>query len=43
MLVVKGYEQMFGVDFFETFAPVACLDTIRMLLAITAQKEWKIY
>ncbi|XP_034674498.1 uncharacterized mitochondrial protein AtMg00820-like [Vitis riparia] len=42
-LVVKGYEQMFGVDFFETFAPVARLDTIRMLLAIAAQKEWRIY
>jgi len=37
-LVVKGYAQMFGVDFSETFAPVARLDTIRMLLALAAQK-----
>ncbi|WKA12871.1 hypothetical protein VitviT2T_030219 [Vitis vinifera] len=42
-LVVKGYAQMFGVDFSETFAPVARLDTIRMLLALAAQKGWKIY
>ena len=33
-LVVKGYAQMFRVDFSETFAPVARLDTIRMLLAL---------
>ena len=33
-LVVKGYAQMFGVDFSKTFAPVARLDTIRMLLAL---------
>ena len=31
-LVVKGYEQMFGVDFSMTFALVTRLDTIRMLL-----------
>ncbi|RVX18719.1 Retrovirus-related Pol polyprotein from transposon TNT 1-94 [Vitis vinifera] len=39
----KGYSQVFGVDFSETFAPVARLDTIRMLLALTAQKGWKTY
>lgn len=37
-LVVKGYAQMFGIDFSETFAPVARLDTIRMLLSLAAQK-----
>ncbi|CAL5403595.1 unnamed protein product [Camellia sinensis] len=42
-LVVKGYAQIYGVDFSETFAPVARLDTIRLLLAIAAQKDWKIY
>ena len=42
-LVVKGYAQMFSVEFLETFALVAKLDTIRMLLALAAQKGWKIY
>ncbi|KAM7489733.1 hypothetical protein LguiB_027217 [Lonicera macranthoides] len=42
-LVVKGYAQMFGVDFSETFAPVSRLDTIRMLLALAAQKGWVIH
>jgi len=42
-LVVKGYAQVFGVDFSETFALVARLDTIRMLLALAAQKGWKVY
>ncbi|KAG8492771.1 hypothetical protein CXB51_010255 [Gossypium anomalum] len=30
-LVVKGYSQQYGVDFEETFAPVARLDTIKLL------------
>lgn len=42
-LVAKGYNQVFGVDFSETFAPVARLETIRMLLALSAQKGWKLY
>jgi hypothetical protein len=32
-LVAKGYVQQQGVDFEEVFAPVARLDTIRMILA----------
>ena len=35
-LVIKGYSQVFGVDFLKTFALVTCLDTIRMLLALVA-------
>ena len=42
-LVVKGYAQLFSVDFSETFAHVARLDTIRLLLAPAAQKKWRIY
>ncbi|KAI5318038.1 hypothetical protein L3X38_037746 [Prunus dulcis] len=32
-----------GIDFNETFAPVARLDTIRTLIALAAQKGWKLY
>ena len=42
-LVVKGYAQVFGVDFSETFAPIARLDTIRLALALAAQKGWKVF
>lgn len=42
-LVVKGYAQIYGVDYSETFAPVARLDTIRFLLAVSAQKSWKVF
>jgi len=42
-LVVKGYAQQFGVNFFDTFALVARLDTIRLLLALSAHQNWKVY
>uniref|UniRef100_A0A5B7B4M6 Retrovirus-related Pol polyprotein from transposon TNT 1-94 n=1 Tax=Davidia involucrata TaxID=16924 RepID=A0A5B7B4M6_DAVIN len=42
-LVAKGYSQQPGVDFHETFAPVARLDTIRTLIALAAQKGWLLY
>ncbi|KAL4340682.1 hypothetical protein GQ457_08G019310 [Hibiscus cannabinus] len=42
-LVVKGYSLEFGVDFTETFAPVARFDTIRLLIALVAHKSWEIY
>ena len=42
-LVVKGYAQVWGVEFSVTFAPVARLDTIRIVPALSAQKGWKVY
>ena len=38
-LVVKGYAQVFGVDYSETFAPVARLDIVRLLLALVPQRS----
>ena len=42
-LVCKGYAQIEGVDYEETFTPVARMETIRILLAIEAQRNYKIY
>ncbi|KAL5731634.1 hypothetical protein ACHQM5_004343 [Ranunculus cassubicifolius] len=42
-LVAKGYSQQPGIDYNETFAHVARHDTIRALIALAAQKGWKLY
>jgi hypothetical protein len=43
-LVIKGYSQVAGVDFDETFAPVANkFITIRCILAIAAAMDWEIH
>ena len=42
-LVCKGYAQIEGIDFDETFAPVARLESIRMFLALAVFKDFKIY
>ena len=39
-LVAKGYTQREGVDFTDTFSPVAKLVTVKLLLAIAAVKGW---
>jgi hypothetical protein len=41
-LVAKGYAQVAGLDFEETFAPVARLESIRILLAYAAQQSMSI-
>jgi hypothetical protein len=41
-LVVKGYAQVHGVDYDEVFAPVARMETVRLLLALAAQGEWEV-
>ncbi|GKV36117.1 hypothetical protein SLEP1_g44285 [Rubroshorea leprosula] len=42
-LVVKGYSQLAGIDFTETFAPIARHETIRLLLALAADKGWSVF
>lgn len=41
--MIKGYAQVFDVDYSDTFAPVARLDTIRLLLVVVTQKNWRLY
>jgi hypothetical protein len=42
-LVCKGYAQIEGLDFDETFAPVARLEGIRIFLAYACHKRFKVY
>ncbi|XP_038890984.1 uncharacterized protein LOC120080400 [Benincasa hispida] len=42
-LVVKGYAQVWGIYFSETFTLVARMDTIRLLLVVSTQYRWKVY
>jgi hypothetical protein len=42
-LVAKGYSQVKGLDFDETYAPVARLESIRILLAYATYHGFKLY
>jgi hypothetical protein len=42
-LIAQGYSQVEGLDFGETFASVAHLEAIRILLAFATSKEFKLY
>ena len=42
-LVAKGYSQVHGIDYNETFAPVEKMDSIRLALAIAALKQWEVH
>ncbi|XP_073120328.1 uncharacterized mitochondrial protein AtMg00820-like [Henckelia pumila] len=42
-LVAQGYRQEEGIDFDESFAPVARLEAIRIFLAYAAFKDFKVF
>ncbi|WKA00244.1 hypothetical protein VitviT2T_018623 [Vitis vinifera] len=41
-LVAKGYTQTYGIDYTETFAPIAKINTIRVLLSLAANLDWSL-
>lgn len=38
-LIVKGYTQIHGIDYLETFIPVAKINTLRVLLSLVANLD----
>jgi Reverse transcriptase (RNA-dependent DNA polymerase) len=41
-LVAKGFSQVEGIDFFELFSPVVCLETVRFMLALSSLEDWHV-
>ena len=39
-LVAKGYTQTYGINYTETFAPVAKINIVRVLLSLVANLHW---
>ena len=42
-LFAKSYSQQEGIDFEETYAPLAKLNTIRLLVALATKQKWRIH
>jgi hypothetical protein len=42
-LMVKGYVQRAGIDFDELFTPVARIESVQVMLALTAHEHWEVH
>jgi len=42
-LVAKGYTQTFGIDYQETFAPVAKMNSNRVLISLATNQNWPLF
>ena len=38
----RGFSQTYGVDYKDTFAPVTCLETLRLMFALAVEQNWEI-
>ena len=41
--MAKGYVQKYDIDYEEVFAPVARMETIRVLLTLVGQERWQVH
>ena len=42
-LVAKGFSQVEGIDYTENFAPVAKINSIRLVLSFVAYYKWEVH
>jgi hypothetical protein len=42
-LVAKGYAQTYGIDYKETYSPVAKMTTVRVIIAMATTKGWSLH
>ena len=42
-LVAKGFSQVEGIDYTETFSPVAKMNSIRLVLSLAASLKWEVH
>jgi len=42
-LVAKGYNQIEGLDYFDTYSPIAKLTTVRIVIALASMNQWHLH
>jgi hypothetical protein len=42
-LVAKGYAQTYGIDYEETYSPIAKMETIRAIIVMAVAKGWSLH
>ena len=42
-IVAKGFTEEYGIDYEETFAPVACISSVHALLTVASASKWDIF